>query len=81
MKTTMDISDHLLLKAKTQAKRENVSLKSIFEEGLRLAIEIHEKKRKRSVKPVTFKGKGLSREFRGADWSTLREACYGERGK
>jgi len=32
------------------------------------------------VKPVTFRGRGLAPEFRGARWARIRDAAYEGRG-
>lgn len=39
MKTTIDVSDHLLEKAKRAAKQQGVSLRVLFERGLEMALE------------------------------------------
>ena len=80
MKTTIDISDSLLLKAKALAREQNVTLRSLTEEGLRKVIEERATRKKRKIKPVTFKGNGLTPEFEGATWDKIREAAYEGRG-
>jgi hypothetical protein len=80
MKTTIEISDNLLKKAKRLAKSQNVTLRSLAEEGLRQVIEERSARRKTKLKPVTFKGNGLSPEFRGEDWKAIRDAVYQGRG-
>ena len=74
MKTTIELSDSLLLRAKARAKAESVTLKSLIEQSLTatLAAPIPT----RQVEPVTFSGKGLSAEFEEADWSQIRDAIY-----
>jgi len=80
MKTTIEISDNLLKKAKRLARSQNVTLRSLTEEGLRRVIEERSARIKTKLKPVTFKGNGLSPEFRGEDWKTIRDAVYQGRG-
>ena len=74
MKTTIELSDSLLLRAKERAKSESVTLKSLIEKSLTatLAEPLPESK----VDPVTFKGKGLSPEFEDASWDQIRDAIY-----
>ena len=60
MKTTLDIDDDLLVKAKAQAARERSSVTALIEEGLRLRL------RRRASKPragtpaslAVYRGKG-----------------------
>ena len=76
MKTTIEISDRLLMKAKRLASKRGVTLRSLTEEGLRKVVEESSGKSKYQAKPVTFKGNGLSTEFRGATWDRIRQAAY-----
>ncbi len=76
VKTTIEISDSLLARAKQLARDQNVTLRSLAEEGLRKVIEERLTRKHRRVQPVTFRGKGLSREFEGATWQRIRDAAY-----
>ena len=76
MKTTIEISDCILKEAKRLAHDQNVTLRSLTEEGLRKVIEERSTRSPRRVKPVTFRGKGLSAEFQGATWQRIRDAAY-----
>ena len=80
MKTTIEISDSILSKAKQLAREQNVTLRSLTEEGLRKVIEERSARELCHVDPVTFRGKGLSPEFRGATWEKIRDAAYEGRG-
>ena len=80
MKTTLEISDSLLMRAKQLAREQKVTLRSLAEEGLRKVIEERSSRKPRKIKPVTFGGKGLSPEFAGAAWERIRDAAYPERG-
>lgn len=79
MKTTLEISDHLLERAKGLARKRKTSLRSLTEEGLRKVLEAEESTPKKLLQPVTFKGRGLSVEFRDASWKEVRDAAYGDR--
>ncbi len=72
MKTTVDISDPLLRKAREVAAREGITLRALVERGLRLALAKKEKCPAFKLRDASFKGKGLQPEFRGASWATLR---------
>lgn len=74
MKTTIEIADSLLLRAKARAREKQITLRSLIEESL--AATLDQPVRAAEVKPVTFKGNGLSREFEDASWNKIRDAIY-----
>jgi len=77
MKTTIDIADDLLLRAKRVAERENTTLRSITEEGLRLALQRRLRKPK-TIRPFVVKGRGAPPDL---SWVKLREVLYGDEGE
>lgn len=80
MKTTIEISDALLEDAKKTAARENTTLRTLVEQGLRQVIAQRKRRQRFRLRKATFKGKGLSAEARGGDWNRLRELAYEGRG-
>ena len=80
MKTTIEISDSILAQAKRLAREQNVTLRSLTEEGLRKVIEERSASGKRRVTPITFKGNGLSSDFQGATWERIRDVAYDGHG-
>ena len=76
MKTTLEILDSILIKAKQLARDQNVTLRSLAEEGLKKIIEERAARRPLRIRPVTFRGKGLSPEYQGATWQRIRDAAY-----
>ena len=76
MKTTIDISDHLLRRVKILAREEETTLKELTEEGLELVVERHTSRRHQTVEPVVFGGQGLSPEFNGKSWAEIRDEVY-----
>lgn len=75
MKTTIEISDAILERAKTVAAREGTTVRALVEDGLRQIL--------RNRRPSTFKlrdasvgGKGLTPEFKDAGWERIRDALY-----
>lgn len=75
MKTTIEISDAILERAKAVAAREGTTLRALVEDGLRQVL--------RSRRAGAFKlrdasvdGSGLTQEFQGASWDALRDAAY-----
>jgi hypothetical protein len=80
MKTTIEISDNLLRRAKTVARRQGITLRALAEEGLEQALARHEAGTAVKVRPVVVDGEGVSPEFAGAAWERLRSAAYEGRG-
>jgi len=59
MKTTLDIDDELLIKAKAASARERKSLTALIEEGLRLRLRRSGSKARTSLKRIPiYRGKG-----------------------
>lgn len=60
MKTTLDIDDELLVRAKTASARERKSLTAFIEEGLRLRLRRQPGIRRRASRPALaiHRGKG-----------------------
>ena len=56
MKTTLDIDDELLVKAKALSARERTSLTALIEEGLRLRL-----RRRRNVTPAKTRALAIYR--------------------
>jgi hypothetical protein len=81
MKTTIELSDPLLERAKRLAARDSTTLRALVEEGLRHVL----KERARQAAPFVVRdarvdGHGLRPEFSGATWDDIRRASYEGRG-
>lgn len=76
MKTTLDISDNILRRAKQLAQRRQVTLRSLTEAGLSYILDAQEGAKAATPVPVIFKGKGLSPEFQDGGWTRIRDAAY-----
>jgi len=76
MKTTIEISDNLLTRAKQLAHEEKVTLRSIVEEGLAKTLQERSQRPTKPIQPVVFGGNGLKAEFKDASWQAIREAAY-----
>ena len=76
MKTTLDISDNIMLRAKALARKRHRTFRSLAEQGLLSVIEQLEAEEAVSVTPVTFGGNGINAEFAGKGWSEIRDAAY-----
>ena len=81
LKTTIEISDELARMAKAHAARENMTLRSLIEHGLRLALRAADGPRDRfRLRDASVGGRGLQAQFGDADWPRIREAVYEDRG-
>lgn len=80
MKTTVEISDALLLEARALAARQGVTLRALVERGLRQVVTETENNAPFELRRASFKGKGLQAEVREASWDTLRDLIYKDRG-
>lgn len=80
MKTTIDIADSLLARAKAVAAREGTTVRSLVEEGLRLAIARREEAGVFRMRKASFAGDGLRDDVSLEDWDQVRALVYGGRG-
>lgn len=78
MKTTVEISDALLQKARRLANKRKTTLRAILEQGILLALS-QEKEAKFNLEDCSVKGNGVAAEFEHAPWESWRKAAYGER--
>jgi hypothetical protein len=76
MKTTIEIADDLFERAQRVAREERTTFRSLTEQGLRLVLDERRTKPKKLPPLVTFRGKGLSDEFKQAPWEEIRAAIY-----
>jgi hypothetical protein len=81
MKTTIEINDALLRRAKVHAAERNLSLKALVEQALRQYLD------RGGAAPGTFKlrkhtfrGRGLQPGIDENDWATIRAMAYEGRG-
>jgi len=80
MKTTIDIADSLLSEAKTVAAREGTTVRSLVEEGLRLAIARRGEGEPFRLRPASFRGDGVRPDISLEQWDEIRGLIYGGRG-
>jgi hypothetical protein len=81
MKTTVEISDPLLRRAKQLAARRGTTVWAIIEDGLRVVLEAE--RARREVEPIrthTFGGHGLQPGLTWDDWDDIRSRSYEGRG-
>ena len=80
LKTTIEIADELARMAKARAAKENITLRSLIERGLRLALRADDHQDRFRLRDASVGGRGLQPQFREADWARIREAVYEDRG-
>lgn len=81
MKTTIELPEPLVERAKRLAARDSTTLRELIEIGLRRVLEEREScPEPFRLRDARVDGRGLSEEFVGAAWSDLRGAAYEGRG-
>ena len=76
MRTTIDIADALLIEAKQLAAEQRTTLREIFEEGLRAALERRRGQPKFKLRNLAVGGNGLQPPWSEDDWGAIRAASY-----
>ena len=77
MKTTIEIADDLFERAQRVAQKEKTTFRALTERGLRLILAEKQSRAPKKLPPlVTFRGKGLTREFQNAGWEKIRDEIY-----
>jgi len=80
VKTTIEISDPLLRKARKLAEREGVTLRALVERSLRHVVAETRPGGQFKLRRATFRGEGLKVDLYGASWRELRDLVYEGRG-
>jgi hypothetical protein len=81
MKTTVEINDALLLRAKHLAAERRQTLKSVLEAALRQFLDANtESQIPFRLRKHTFRGGGLQSHLPEGNWARVREQIYEGRG-
>ncbi len=80
MKTTIEISDDLLTKAKKLAAKRGTTLRAIIEQGIRNTVKEQQRGTQYVLPDMSVDGKGLQPEVKNRSWSDIRDAAYERRG-
>lgn len=81
MKTTVEIPDDLLKEAKAVAATEQVTLRSLIEEGLRWVLSRRRRQTERFVlREAAVSGNGVRDGIDEGDWDEMRDRIYRGRG-
>lgn len=77
MKTTIDIHDELLVRAKLHAKKTGRTLRSVIEDGLRKTLSDKQpRKRYGMSRNLTTGNPGDPNPFENLSWEDVREMIY-----
>jgi Arc/MetJ family transcription regulator len=76
MKTTIEISDELLTRAKERARRERTTLREVVEAALRERLGAPVDHGSFRLKRHPFKGKGRQPGIAEGDWQSVRDLIY-----
>jgi hypothetical protein len=79
VKTTVDISDELLIRAKAQARRSGKSLRALIEEGLRLALGAPSSRPAFRLADKSVGDPRGKNPLEAMSWQDLRAEIYGGR--
>jgi Arc/MetJ family transcription regulator len=80
MKTTIEISDDLMKKAKALAARRHITLREVIERGIRTTLKEEQREEKFSLPNRSVEGKGFQAGFEDASWADIRDAVYKGQG-
>lgn len=82
MKTTVEIADALLNRAKRLAKQRGIPLRQVLESALRTYLEKSDEGKAQPfrLRKCTFAGRGVQAGIREGDWGQIRERIYEGRG-
>lgn len=80
MKTTIEISDPLLERARKLAAREGLTLRALVERGLQRVLAERKQTKPFRLRKASVPGKGLQPAARNESWEELRERAYEGRG-
>ncbi|MEQ9451250.1 MAG: hypothetical protein RJQ07_06665 [Pseudomonadales bacterium] len=78
VKTTLDIKDDLLIRAKKLAKRTGRPLRAVVEESLRRTLAQAEDQTAYALTNVSFGDAGADDPLESLTWQDLRNEIYGE---
>lgn len=80
MKTTVEIADAILERAKALAHKESTTLRALIEEGLEAVLKRRRGQPGYKLPDRSVDGQGVDPAFADAGWSAIRDAAYDGRG-
>ena len=80
MKTTLDIQDDLLARAKRHARQTGRPLRAVVEEGLRTELSRESRRTRFKLQDHSVGERGATDPLEAYSWQDLREVIYGAPG-
>lgn len=80
MKTTIEIRDPIMKEAKALARREGITVRTLVERGLQLALAERKTPRAFTLRDLSVAGSGLQPDAARRSWDELRALTYESRG-
>jgi hypothetical protein len=80
MKTTVEIAEDLFAQAAEVARREGITLRALFEEGLRAALAQRARQTPYRWPDLSVDGEGLAPDVAARAWEPLRDLIYTRHG-
>ena len=80
MKTTIEVSDALMLEAKSLAQEHNTTLRALVEEGLEKVLRDLREPKAYKLKDGSVGGQGLQPGQEALTWAEVRDMIYEGRG-
>ena len=80
MKTTIEVSDALMLEAKRLAQEHNTTLRALVEQGLEIVLRDLRNPKPYKLKDGSVSGQGLQPGQENLTWAEVREMVYEGRG-
>ncbi len=79
MKTTVELSDPLLARAKALARRQRRTIRDLIEAGLRAVLGEEDLCHRFVLRDASVGGEGLQEGFSHDEWGKILGASYGDR--
>ena len=76
MKTTIELADDVLTKAKAEARREGKTLRQVVEQALRNHLAAPDSHGTFRLRRHPFKGKGRQPGIAEGDWESVRDLIH-----
>ncbi len=80
VKTTIEISDALLVAAKRHATERGTTLRALVEEGLRTVLDSRPEADAFTLRDASVEGEGLRPELCEGGWDRIASVAYEGRG-
>ena len=76
MKTTIEVSDALMLEAKSLARKHNTTLRALVEQGLEKVLRELRNPKPYKLKDGSVSGQGLQPGQENLSWAEVRDRVY-----